>query len=141
MGDSVGGLLRKLGQLLPRQPGGGPDGKEEQQDAVGLEDATAELLAKAEAYVRLEAEAPLSDLHCLERMNRLTAAKYDELAESVQGFETFQDELSKRVQDLAPVLDEIDAMHDAVLKLEKAAEQLETYSRRLEARAAAVMQE
>jgi biogenesis of lysosome-related organelles complex 1 subunit 2 len=140
MGDSVGGLLRKLGQLLPGQPGGS-DNKEQLEDAVGLENATAELLAKAEAYVRLEAEAPLSDLHCLERMNRLTAAKYEELAQSVQGFETFQDELSKRVQELAPVLDEIDAMHDAVLKLEQAAEQLETYSRRMEARAATVMKE
>jgi biogenesis of lysosome-related organelles complex 1 subunit 2 len=138
MGDSVGGLLRKLGQMLPRQPGGGD--KQHQQEAVGLEEATAELLAKAEAYLRLEAEAPLSDLRCLERMNRLTAAKYDELAQSVQGFETFQEELAKRAQELTPVLDEIDAMHDAVLKLEQAAEQLDAYSRRLEARAAAALQ-
>ena len=100
-----------------------------------LREDTQKMFEKVSEYATLELKGTLSELQCLEQMNRVTAAKYKEMVSTAEGLAAFQEELRKKYQELSPVFEEIDEMHKAVDDLEKVANALDVYSKSLEQKA------
>ena len=100
-----------------------------------LAEDTRRMFDKVSEYATLELKGTLSELQCLEQMNRVTAAKYKEMVSTAEGLAAFQDELRKKYQELSPVFQEIEQMNKAVEDLEKVANALDAYSKRLEEKA------
>jgi len=74
----------------------------------------------------------LSELECLQKLNRMSVAKYEELSSTVEGLDDFQAELFRKYDELRPAFAEIDQLHDVVCELEVATQYLDTYTKRLE---------
>ena len=70
----------------------------------------------------------------LQAMNITAADKYSEMAGYAAGLVAFADQLNGKYEELVPQLAQIDAMEAQVGELENAVAQLDSYSRRLEAK-------
>ena len=91
-------------------------------------------VTKLSAYVAGEAELTAEDYRLLQTMNITAADKYSEMAGYAAGLVAFADQLNGKYTELVPQLAQIDAMEAQVGELEHAVAQLDSYSRRLEAK-------
>lgn len=100
VGQGLGEIWRKVSKL--GKHGSAPADAEATEAAVALatdprelEGATADFVDKVQAYAALEAQDSQSDLKCLSEMNHLGAAKYKQIAWTLEGVEAFQRDLGR----------------------------------------------
>lgn len=94
-----------------------------------------QMLEKVSEYATLELNGTLSELKCLEQMNRVTAEKYGEFLSVTEGLGALKGQFKEKYKELQPVFKEIEDMDNAVTDLEKATDVLDAYSKRLEEKA------
>lgn len=132
--ESVEDMPRSESELLSREGGTfDPD--------LTLQRDTQKMFEKVAEYATLELQGTLSELQCLEQMNRVTAAKYSEMVSTAEGLGAFQQELRNKYKELTPVFGEIQEMEVAVTHLENITQKLDDYSKRLEEKAALLQKE
>mmetsp|Transcript_16023 Transcript_16023/g.30984 ORF Transcript_16023/g.30984 Transcript_16023/m.30984 type:complete len:248 (-) Transcript_16023:251-994(-) len=150
-GGGMGGLFRKI--IASARDAGGSlvrsvepiDAKKEASVSYGtnpqsLEQDMASFFNKVDTYAKLELQDTLSDFECLEQMNRVSYAKYGELASTLGGLSELQKDLQEKFEEMQPVLEEVDRMHATVIDLERVVEHLEKYSERLVQKASNALQ-
>mmetsp|Transcript_17407 Transcript_17407/g.67622 ORF Transcript_17407/g.67622 Transcript_17407/m.67622 type:complete len:143 (-) Transcript_17407:38-466(-) len=91
-----------------------------------------EMFAKLGAYLGGELAATTDEYRLLERMNRVTAGKYCEMADTSGGLVEFMGELRNKYATFEPFLEKIEQVEEGVIALEQTVRQLDEYSRRLE---------
>ena len=105
------------------------------------EAAAAEMMAKLAAYIESEVNVSTEDYNLLAAMNRAAAARYSGMAEHSTSMVAFAERLQSKCKDMLPQLEQIDVLEAQVSQLEGAVEQLDNYSRRLEAKFSSALQE
>mmetsp|Transcript_16042 Transcript_16042/g.18152 ORF Transcript_16042/g.18152 Transcript_16042/m.18152 type:complete len:226 (-) Transcript_16042:1196-1873(-) len=146
-------LLSKVAEITL---GGSAEDRKNKQDVILAQEAeefskgvspyrlkteTADMFEKLGDYAKLEVEGSLSELKCLEQMNRVTAAKYSEMLSTAEGLKAFQEGLFKKYDELSPVFAEIDKLEKSVLEFERITELLDQYSKRLDEKSLVVMKQ
>ena len=86
-------------------------------------------------YSRLQIEATLDEYKLLEELNRVAAARYSQVADTVDSLAGFAEAAAEQRRSLEPLLSEIDSIDAVVTSLEGAAELLDTHVSRIEAKA------
>nr|CAG4649846.1 EOG090X0J9J [Scapholeberis mucronata]SVE94006.1 EOG090X0J9J [Scapholeberis mucronata] len=90
------------------------------------------MFQKVHEYLQMELTSSQSEYQLLEQMNRVTAAKYKDLAQVATTVGKGIVELNEKFQGLQVYLEQIDQIEDNISKLEQAAYKLDAYTVRLE---------
>ncbi|XP_031565169.1 biogenesis of lysosome-related organelles complex 1 subunit 2-like [Actinia tenebrosa] len=99
-----------------------------------LQDTCRETFKKIAEYLNGELTASLDDYALLEKLNKLTTSKYQEMSTMAKTLITTMEELDGKYKSLQPYLDQIDRVEESVASLEQAAYRLDAYSKKLESR-------
>ena len=102
------------------------------------EAALAVMLEKMSAYAEGEAEVSIEDYRLLKAMNDAAAERYRDMSEYSAGLVTLAEKLHTKCDAMMPQLAQIDALEAQVGELESAVQQLDGYTRRLEAKFSAL---
>lgn len=139
--EDLGGFAKRLSSFKLKPNSKGDIKKLNEAALIPKERLAVEaerFLSSATEYAKIELEGTLSELELLQQMNQVTAAKYSEMASTAEGLRAFAQDLHKKKAELEPVFAEIEAMEKAAAELEGIVNQLDDYSRRLEAKARAM---
>ena len=123
---------------LPSSSSGNPGNDRTAQRAKTrgqLERAADSALADVRDYSKLQIEATLDEYKLLEELNRVAAARYSQVADTVDSLSGFAEAAAEQRKSLEPLLSEIDSIEAVVTSLEGAAELLNTHVSRIEAKA------
>ena len=90
------------------------------------------MFEKTGDYISHELNTTIDDYRLLENMNKATLVKTGEMKKLADTIVLKNNDLSKKYEDLKPMIQKIDDIEETVIKLEKAAYQLEGYTTRLE---------
>ncbi|XP_039273381.2 uncharacterized protein LOC120347454 [Styela clava] len=99
-----------------------------------LGDLCNNMFAKLENYLKGEVANSVEDYALLERMNRSTCFKYQEMMKVATSVSQSMHEINLKFSDLRPYLEQIEQIEQSVLVLEQAAYKLDGYAKRLEER-------
>lgn len=86
------------------------------------------------SYVQEDLSSVVEDYKLLERMNRVTIAKYAEMKEVSTTVHIEMVKINEKYRSLVPCLEQIDQIEENVASLEEVAHRLDAYSKRLEAK-------
>mmetsp|Transcript_836 Transcript_836/g.1377 ORF Transcript_836/g.1377 Transcript_836/m.1377 type:complete len:120 (+) Transcript_836:14-373(+) len=110
------------------------EGELEVRDPNDVTGATTEMLSKVSQYLAGEVDLSVEDYRLLRSMNMAAADKYSEMADYAAGLVAFAEQLQSKSADILPQLEQISVLSDQVIELEAAVQQLDSYSKRLEAK-------
>lgn len=99
-----------------------------------LKDLCRNMFGKLENYLKGEVANSVEDYSLLERMNRSTSYKYQEMLKVATTVGQSMHEINNKFSDLRPYLEQIEEIEKNVVVLEKAAYKLDGYAKRLEER-------
>ncbi|XP_065836949.1 biogenesis of lysosome-related organelles complex 1 subunit 2-like [Oscarella lobularis] len=115
--------------------------EEETAEACATEDEShrifdlcEDMFEKAAAYLRGELSSTADEYQLLERLNRLTIAKYADMANLAENLSATMTDVNHKYQNLEPYLTQVEQLEQSVTALEQAAYKLDAYSKRLEAK-------
>ena len=112
-----------------------PQSQQQQQPSQEtLDDLSRDMFEKVATYFHGELDAAAEDYAVLEKMNRVTTAKYVDMKTTGANIAKALNELNEKYAAIAPQLEQIDQVEESVAQLEEAAQKLDLYSRELEKR-------
>ncbi|XP_067935952.1 biogenesis of lysosome-related organelles complex 1 subunit 2-like [Watersipora subatra] len=101
---------------------------------VDLSELTKDAFTKVADYLNGELEASTEDYKMLEKINKVSAAKYADLRNIVSNVNSSMQQLDEKYNALRPYISQIDDIELAVNALEQSAYKLDAYSKQLELR-------
>ncbi|XP_065185261.1 biogenesis of lysosome-related organelles complex 1 subunit 2-like [Sycon ciliatum] len=93
-----------------------------------------DMFEKTTEYLQGELLSTGEEYLLLEKLNKMTTAKYSDMSSLSRDLTGMMDELNEKYRNLQPYLDQIDQLDESVGALEKSAYQLDNYSKKLEAK-------
>eukprot|EP00730_Choanoeca_flexa_P002097 TRINITY_DN10910_c0_g1_i4.p4 TRINITY_DN10910_c0_g1~~TRINITY_DN10910_c0_g1_i4.p4 ORF type:complete len:114 (+),score=32.11 TRINITY_DN10910_c0_g1_i4:2165-2506(+) len=92
------------------------------------------MFEKTSKYIEQEVANTCSEYELLQKMNAMAADEYEAMSKQMQTTNETAEELKQSYESLAPFVAHIDDLYTAVSNLHQQAQDLDQYSRALEAR-------
>ena len=99
-----------------------------------VHDLCRDMFQKTSDYVQGELLGTAEEYLLLEKLNKMTTAKYSDMSSLSRDLTVMMTELNEKYAHLKPYLEQIDQLEENVSALESAAYQLDKYSKKLEAK-------
>ncbi|XP_062516588.1 biogenesis of lysosome-related organelles complex 1 subunit 2-like [Corticium candelabrum] len=92
------------------------------------------MFEKTTDYLQGELTSTSDEYRLLERLNKLTIAKYADMSTLAATLTTAMSDMNEKYKNLEPYLEQVEQLEASVSTLEQAAYRLDAYSKRLEAK-------
>ena len=99
-----------------------------------LDELSKEMIKTAGDYIQTEIDYCVSDYKVLERMNKMVTEKYKNLDKNSANITSEMNKLNEAYASLLPLLSQIDDVEKCITELEKSANKLDIYSKKLESK-------
>merc|ERR1711907_876058 len=111
-----------------------PMAEETPEQRQALEGAVHQMFANVSEYIQGELEVSSQDYQLLERMNLASADKYKDLADHAENLVAARHTMLSKYDEFLPYIYQIDELDKTMKSLEQTVEQLDEYTKRLEAK-------